>query len=304
MSKLILESEHLQKLNQIIDDIQNQNERQNQGIIQLRKELQLIQQQNQEFTMLKQKNEQQNQEISILKQKNEQQNQELTILKQTINDLEIKTNNLSNTQQTLQFSNQSSIQGSIQSIKLNTSLNIKTGFDSLPQEISSLFPIEIPFSSVDQLNGIFGWFVLKKLDFSNFVELIPSSTAYGSIQNILGDSPLYWVSKNEPNSKFEFKFKNCLISVSGYSLFLSGWNAPNSWVIEGLDENKQRIIIDKKSNLESKTKGYNCFWHHFSFSNTVFCSSIKFTQTNVNYKGDHYLKIISFDFYGSLKLKP
>jgi hypothetical protein len=58
MSKNILKSEHFQKLYQILDKIQHYNEKQNQQIVQIRKELLLIQQQNQELSMLKQKNEQ------------------------------------------------------------------------------------------------------------------------------------------------------------------------------------------------------------------------------------------------------
>jgi uncharacterized membrane protein YukC len=43
MNKLILESEHIEKLNQILDEIQQQKEKQNQGVIQVRKEFHLIQ---------------------------------------------------------------------------------------------------------------------------------------------------------------------------------------------------------------------------------------------------------------------
>jgi DNA repair exonuclease SbcCD ATPase subunit len=181
MNKDILDSEHLQKLNQILDGIQQQNEKQNQGIIQLRKELQLVQQQNQELAILQQKNEQQNQELHSLKHKNEE-------LKRQIDDLKNKTNVLSNTQQTLKSLNQTQTQSSIKSEKQDTSSNIKKEFDSLPDNVTSLFPIEIPFSSLDKLNGIFGWFSINKLDLSTFIELIPSSTDIGSIQNILNES--------------------------------------------------------------------------------------------------------------------
>jgi uncharacterized membrane protein YukC len=53
MNNLVDESEDLQRLNQILDEIQQQNEKQNQGIIQLRKELHLIQKQNQELAILR-----------------------------------------------------------------------------------------------------------------------------------------------------------------------------------------------------------------------------------------------------------
>jgi hypothetical protein len=172
---------------------------------------------------------------------------------------------------------------------------------SLPYYIKSLFPIEIPFSTVHKLNGIFGWFALKKLNLSTFVELIPSSTYDGSIQNILDDSRSYWWSKKEINSNFEIKFKNSLISLSGYSLFLSRWWVPKSWIIEGLNEQNQWIEIDKKSNLEVKSED-DCFWHHISCFKSVFCSSIRFTQIDVNSYGDHCLLICTLDFYGSFKL--
>jgi hypothetical protein len=132
--------------------------------------------------------------------------------------------------------------------------------------------------------------------------LIPSSTYNGTIQNIFDvDSSSFWWSKDEPNLNFEIKYINSLISITGYSLFLNGFRAPKSWIIEGLNEQNQWIEIDKKRNLQPKST--NLFWHHISCPKSAFCSSIRFTQTDVNSYGYHKLLIYKFDFYGSLKLK-
>jgi 3-methyladenine DNA glycosylase Tag len=100
----------LQEFIQILDEIQQQNQKQNQGIVRLRKkvknfikqyqELKYLQQkneyQNQELNSLKQINEQQNQKLHFLKHMKDQQKQEIIFLKQKINDcLRSKTTNFS-----------------------------------------------------------------------------------------------------------------------------------------------------------------------------------------------------------------
>jgi hypothetical protein len=65
-------------------------------------------------------------------------------------NLKTKTNNQSNIHQTFQSPNKTPIKSAQQ----NTSPKIKTGFDPVPAHIPSLFPVEIPFSSVDKLDGI------------------------------------------------------------------------------------------------------------------------------------------------------
>jgi hypothetical protein len=67
------------------------------------------------------------------------------------------------------------------------------------------------------------------------------------------------LSIDELNSTIEIKFKNSLISISGYSLFLIGFYAPKSWIIEELNEENQWIEIDNKINLEPKSESHCLF---------------------------------------------
>jgi hypothetical protein len=60
-------------------------------------------------------------------------------------------------------------------------------YSSLKSQINSFLPIDIPFSNVDYLNGIFKWLPFKKFK-DVFLELIPSSTWDGNIQDILNNS--------------------------------------------------------------------------------------------------------------------
>lgn len=116
----------------------------------------------------------------------------------------------------------------------------------------------------------------------------------------------YYNSEDEPNSYIKIDFKNYLIKIDKYTLFLgddSNSRIINSWILKGTTKENKEIILDEVNNSNEVTEKNPKITRNIPIQNIHLVNSIYLQMIGENSRNTKKLVLRNIEFFGSFKSK-
>jgi hypothetical protein len=169
-----------------------------------------------------------------------------------------------------------------------------------PQKL--LGTVEIPMEETESKNGIISYLTKKHRGnvhkngivaiTSKFVDDDPMF-AVSNVADLTSSSGYF--SRNEPDQWICWDFHKMRVRPTHYTLKACELK---SWVVEGSVDGKRWTEIDRPTDNEDFSGGWNA--GSFAVSNPTQCRFIRLTQTGKRHAGDDYLSLRAVEFFGTL----
>ena len=158
----------------------------------------------------------------------------------------------------------------------------------------------VSFDGANKLNGIFYFWNQNGENLSGLVDVSASSYFSETFKpsNVFDPTSSYWASNTDHIHWISFHFLKHNLSLTRYSFKqFSNSNILKSWFFEGSSDNITWYEIDSQTN-PSGICTLNSI-HSFESSSPPF-SFFRLTLNGVNCAGDYFLRIVSFELFGTL----
>lgn len=112
----------------------------------------------------------------------------------------------------------------------------------------------------------------------------------------------YWLPEEKENSYFQIDFKTFSIQINKYHIYTGdecGRFIFKNWILSGITENNQEIILDTVNNCQEITSNHP--ETTINITNSQFIRSVKFTIKGKNEIGNYTYDIRNIEFYGHFK---
>lgn len=111
----------------------------------------------------------------------------------------------------------------------------------------------------------------------------------------------HWLSKNVANSSITIKFNHFMVKAYKYRIRVgctNGLGRFNSWEIEGITKEKQKIILDKVENCSEITRNHS--EAEFPIHNDSFICSIRIMMRGKNTDNNYKMRFRNFELFGDI----
>lgn len=113
----------------------------------------------------------------------------------------------------------------------------------------------------------------------------------------------WWISNNESNSYVKINFQNSKIQIFKYRIRVGCWYGEylfKSWILKGMNEDNQEIILDKVDNSNQITSNKPEAEIQIQNKNIPFVSSIILVMKGRSSYGDLSMRLRNIELYGNI----